>query len=268
MSLPKYDVAIEALSVDDRSLIGAAWTGRSASEGGAAENFRLISRCLRDARAADELIAVAEASVADELRHATLCLEVASVYLDRALALPPPIVHAPPTFDRAPAQLVPLLHLVGNCCYNETTATAYLEMCMRAATGPIVRAALRELLSDDVDHARLGWSSLASTLTTTPSLAPLLSTYVLPLAKLNLRTWQVGRGKLDAFPAHGCPSRADVDATVIESLRTLILPGLERAGLDVNAARTWLDELVRAPTSPDRPSIQAIRRTCCPARSA
>jgi hypothetical protein len=234
------DPTLASLTPSQRQAIGQAWLGRSASEAGAAENFRLIVRSLREAGADAALVEMAERSIADELEHAELCRQVASRYLAREAPLPEARKARYPTFDGASPELVALLHLVLNCCFNETSATAYLGLCLSQAHGPLVHAALREMLSDDIDHARLGWAVLSSTLAANPALAPVLSGYVLPLTKMNFRTWRVGETPMHEEPAHGCPTGAEVARSIVESMDELVLPGLERAGLDVTVARAWI----------------------------
>jgi hypothetical protein len=235
------DASIEALDAASRLAAAEAWLGRSASEGGAAENFRMIARSLREANAAPALIDIATSAVDDEIEHAEICRRVASRYLGKEAPSVPPRTASYPEFAGAPAPLAALLHVMLNCCFNETTATAYLQLCMRDAKGPLVRAALREFLSDDVGHARLGWSVLSSTLGANPTLAPVISRYLKALTQMNLRTWHVGQRPMYEGPAHGCPLGADVAVTVLDAMRTLVFPGLAGVGLDVTEASAFLD---------------------------
>ena len=45
---------------------------------------------------------------------------------------------------------------------NETTAGVFLEVCLAHAEGALAKAALSELLSDEIDHGRIGWAHLAA----------------------------------------------------------------------------------------------------------
>jgi hypothetical protein len=239
LALP-HDPAIETLDPVRRARVASVWAARSAAEEGAAENFRLIARSFREAGAGQELVTIADRSIEDEIGHAALCRKVATAYAGHDVVPPPPASARFPTFAGATPELVALLHTVGNCCFNETIACAFLELCLQGARGPMVCAALRQLLSDDVDHARLGWSCLTSTLAREPSLAAPLSELVLQFAKMNLRMWSRSTGEEIVDPEHGCPALADVNAAVSEAFHELILPGLARAGVDVTATRSWL----------------------------
>jgi len=240
MRLLPDDPTITSLAPLERRAIGLAWLGRSASEGGAAQNFRLIADSLRDAGAAPALIELAKRAMQDEIQHAELCRQVAVRYLGCDVALPEARKASYPRFEGATPELVALLHVMLNCCFNETSATAYLGMSLEQARGQLVRSALRELLSDDIDHARLGWGVLESTLQASPALAPILSRYLLPLTRMNFRTWRVGEKPMHENPAHGCPLGSDVARNLIEAMEGLVFPGLERVGLDTTRARAWI----------------------------
>jgi hypothetical protein len=235
------DPEIENLDPDVRARVAALWRSRADSELGAAETFRRIARALEELDADPALIALATRGVQDELGHAELCHEVAARYAGASPPAPAARPHAYPEFTGPPAVRA-LLLVIANCCFNETTATAYLQLCQRDAEGPLVREVLRRLLADDVDHARLGWSFLASNLAATPALAPVLSAQLASLLAMNFNTWHHGKALLGEAPRHGCPTRADVDAMIIDVSRELILPGFDRAGLDISAARAWLAE--------------------------
>jgi len=123
------------------------------------------------------------------------------------------------------------LHIVGHCALNETLASSVLEVALEVTTGTLARAALRELLSDEIDHARIGWGHLG---TLTQAERAELSPWLPRLVRANLRMWR-DASRLDpgdrALYAHGALSRELVERGLRAALRDLIVPGFEQLGL-------------------------------------
>jgi hypothetical protein len=222
------DLTIARLSDGERRAVAEVWAGRAAAERTAAESFAVIGDDLAAVGAPAELIALARRAVDDELRHAELCRRVASAYRGAPLPPPAPLPLRVPVHAGAAPEVRRALHVVGMCCLNETTGSAFLEACLAEAHAPLARAALRALLSDEIDHARIGWGFLSSA----ASLRPAIAAWVPSLLEGNRRAWRerlrTGGG---ALAAHGCPTAARVDAALEGAERDLILPGLRRAGL-------------------------------------
>jgi hypothetical protein len=127
------------------------------------------------------------------------------------------------------------------CALNETTGSAYLECSLAVTTAPLARAALRQLLSDEIDHARLGWAHLASPRLPFPIRAA-VAPWIQPMMAANLRQWR-DRASLtpsETLTAHGCPPWALVDAAVLGAMRDLIVPGFARFGYDMRPVAEWL----------------------------
>jgi hypothetical protein len=141
---------------------------------------------------------------------------------------------------------------------NETTASAFLEACLTHARGGVARAALRELLSDEIDHGRIGWAHLASL---SASVRAELSPWLLPMAFLNLRTWREQSPDdprhRDVWTLHGVLPASVTHAALVDALRTLIVPGFKDLGFHTRAVEAWLDE--GAPTD-HRPSAERPAR--------
>jgi hypothetical protein len=155
---------------------------------------------------------------------------------------------APPP-EVAPAGLSPddalCYELVAACCVAETGSVAVLTALLASARQPRLRAVLRELAVDEVDHARLGWAALASARRrgSTAFLGPLLPAML--------------SGSVDDdFFLPADPAREDprlLEAGVqphsarrtlfVETLDQVIFPGLEGAGVDTAAGRAWLAEV-------------------------
>ena len=237
--LPEDDETIGALSDVEREACVLQWIGRAMAERRASEAFVVIVDDLREMKADPALIELAERAIDDELRHAELCRVVACRYAGRELEAPKRTPLEVPAHAGAPATLKPILHVIGQCAINETTATAFLEACLTRAKGALVRGALRELLSDDIDHARIGWALLASS---PPSLKQAVTPWIVPLLQGNLRVWRrPGPPRPSAIMSeHGALSDVEIEAAVIEAMGALIAPGLRRIGVDASPAEAWI----------------------------
>jgi hypothetical protein len=239
--LPDRDPSLEALSPGARRKLAGIWLSRAAMERRVADSFGVIAAALRRRRAPEHLIRLAERSIDDEYRHAELSRVVASRFADRELSSPALLDLQVPAHHGASPELRDTLHVVGQCVLNETTATAFLETCMAHAKGRLARSALRELLSDEVDHGRIGWAFLASTSLHTRRQ---VGRWLLPMAYLNLRLWKEESPRdpdhLPELGAHGAPPGEVIHAALVGALETLIIPGLQQLDVPTEAVERWL----------------------------
>lgn len=250
--LPDHDPSIDALPPEARKRLAGIWLSRAAMERRVADSFTVISRALKRRSAPETLIALAERAIDDEHRHAELSRVVASRFAGRELPSPARLELTVPAHQGTSAQLRDTLHIVGQCILNETTATAFLETCLSHATGTLARHALRELLSDEVDHGRIGWAHLASTSADTRRR---VGPWLLPMAYLNLRVWREESPIEPEHPrelgAHGAPPGEVIHDALLDALTTLIVPGLRELDVPTAALERWIAQGAftdRAPT--------------------
>jgi hypothetical protein len=250
--LPLDDPSVDALDVATRQALSLHWEARATSELRVASIFAVLARELFETGADAPVMTICARAVSDEVRHAEICRLLAERYGDRDVSWPSPGPVPMPLHGTAPERLRPTLRAVAMGCINETIASAWLDACLKDATSPLARAAIRELIADDVHHARLGWAHLGSSRVTAQTrteiaawLPRLLHTAALP--------WIAIAGDLpDGVPAHGVPKAATTRATVEAAVRSVILPGFEALGVSIGPARTWVDEhlAVRAAVEP------------------
>jgi hypothetical protein len=231
--LPDSDPSLDALSDRDRSALVSAWWNRSASERRVADAFAVVRDDFAALGAAPEVLALAARAVDDEYRHADLCRLVGSRVAGRELDEPSRLTLVVPEYKGTSERLARTLRIVGHCVLNETTASAFLETAIADATGSLARAALRELLSDEVDHARLGWAHLQSV---GPDIRREISPWLVPMARANLAAWREPRPyeASPALTAHGAPSPEAVERVLVAAMRDLVVPGLEHLGIQVS----------------------------------
>jgi hypothetical protein len=238
--LPERDDAIERLEDDDRARLVDVWMGRAATERRVSDSFTVIRDALRSLHASGEALRLAERAIDDELRHAEICRYVASRFHGAELPPPAQLPLVVPRLEGATPELRHTLHVVGQCSLNETTASAFLEACNREARGELAQAALRELLSDEIDHARIGWMHLASV---TAEMRGRVGRVLLPMARANLKMWRQSPrpyGTSDVFAVHGAPSASIIEEALVGSIRDLVIPGFAMLGIATAPVEAWV----------------------------
>jgi hypothetical protein len=112
-------------------------------------------------------------------------------------------------------------------CLSETVGSAALKTLLDRARGPVVRAALRELLRDEIDHARIGYAHLSSGLVSANHKDHVRR--ALPtLLEVTRGAWLA---ESDSAPpivpaGHGCFSYAEVRDVVEDAIQNLVIPGM------------------------------------------
>lgn len=254
--LPENDASIDALPAPQRQHLAAIWLQRASRERRVADSFEVIQGALARRGAPDPLIGLATRAVDDEYRHAELSRIVASRFAGQELPAPPRLPLEVPRHRGASPELRDTLHIVGQCVFNETTASAFLETCLAHARGPLATTALRELLSDEIDHGRIGWAHLASL---DRQSRAAVTPWLLPMAYLNLRIWRdespPDPRHTDALTAHGAPPGEVIHQALVDALRTLILPGLKELGIDTGRLDAWIDTGAQT----ERPPVEFAR---------
>lgn len=253
--LPLDDASIEQLGPAQRRKLAAIWLRRAAMERRVADSFEVIRDALTRRGAKSELVELAARSIDDEYRHAELSRVVASRFAGTPLAQPPRLVLEVPKHAGASPELRDALFIVGQCVLNETTAGAFLEVCLEHAEGELARVALRELLSDEIDHGRIGWAALAGE---EPRMREQVGRWLLPMAYLNLQLWRKESPYDPAHEAvltrHGAPPASVVHAALVDALASLIVPGLKQLQIDTHALEAWL----AAGADTERPPVELL----------
>jgi hypothetical protein len=242
--LPENDPSIDELTPFERERLAETWLLRAAMERRVGDSFAVVRDALRRRGAAQELVDLAERAIDDESRHEELSRVVASRFAGKELALPARLPLEVPAHKGASPELRDTLHIIGQCVFNETTASAYLECSLdHANDGTLAKSALRELLSDEIDHGRIGWAHLASLdERTRATVAPWLHA----MAFTNLKEWRketpYDATHSEAMTKQGVPPASVVHEALVDALRTLIIPGFEELQMDVSALKKWVDE--------------------------
>jgi hypothetical protein len=253
--LPEHDASIDTLSARDRQRLADIWILRAAMERRVADSFEVIQGALVRRGASRELVELAGRAVDDEHRHTELSRVVASRFAGRELPAPARLVLEVPAHKGASPELRDTLFVIGQCVLNETTASAFLETCLAHADGVLAKSALRELLSDEIEHGRMGWTYLASVDDQTRAE---VGRWLLPMAYLNLRLWKqespYDPRHSDALAAHGAPPASVLHDALVDALESLIVPGLKELGIATGGIEAWL----HAGAYTDRPPTEFL----------
>lgn len=237
--LPDARDELAALDPSLRETLAEIWWAQSATELRVAGSFGIVHEALAALDADAPLVTLSARAVDDEHRHAALCLDMASRLAGRALAPPPPLPphhpHHRAALDEAERRS---LYVIGQCALNETFANAYLTTAFHDTTSPLARAAIQELLRDEIDHSRLGWAYLSRL---PEARRARISDWLVPLTLTNLREWhESATTHSHAYAAHGVPAADDVREALAETVREVLVPGFEHVGLDVRALSQWV----------------------------
>lgn len=245
--LPEADESIDRLSPEARRELASHWLARAASERRVADAFVVVRDALVASDAPNDLVALATRAIDDEHRHTELARHVASRFAGEALQEPARLTLVVPVHPHASPELVRALHVLGHCALNETFASAVLEAALHASTGALAKAALRELLSDEIDHARIGWGYLASL---SPEVRRALVPFLPELLRANLRAWRTTEREYPSDPSlvtHGALTATLIESSLQTALLTLVMPGFVHLGMPTDALTDWIAS--GAPTS-------------------
>jgi hypothetical protein len=159
---PRPDAA--SLPAATRRALGEAWARDGLFEHASVASFSRFSMQLLALGAPADLVRDTHAACIDEVRHAELCLALASAYLGRDVepaGLPfPSAVEVGADLAAVAAEAA----LEG--CVGETVAAVQAYESLLRTTDPAVREVLAATVEDETRHAELAWRFLAWALDT------------------------------------------------------------------------------------------------------
>lgn len=237
------DPAREELSAPVRRLVAEAWTFRWRVEVDAALRFARLAERLAELGEPEAMVVMARRAAEDERRHAVLCEALAREYGQQVLPEAPTEV-----LEVAPARLSPrervLYELVAACCITETESTAVLTTLLVPDGSPRVRMVLRDILRDEVVHSRLGWAHLSRVHAEGADAVAFLGRYIPAMLEGGTSPSLFAPGAPEEerpeLLRHGVLPHTRKREVFVQALREVVLPGLERFGVDTAPARQWL----------------------------
>jgi hypothetical protein len=232
----------EELSEPVRRLVAEAWTFRRQVELDAALRFARLAEQLDQLGEPESMVALARRSAEDEQRHAGLCEELAREYGQAVLPeAPTAVTEVAPA--RLPLRERVLYEVVAACCITETESTAVLTTLLVPDGVPRVLAVLRDILRDEVVHSRLGWAHLSRA--HAEGAVEFLGRYIPAMLEggTSPRLFAPGTPAEESpeLLRHGVLPHTRKREVFGQALREVVLPGLQRFGVDTLPAQRWLE---------------------------
>jgi hypothetical protein len=194
-----------------------------------------------ETRAPEALVELAARASRDETRHASRCEDILRT---RQAPVPPPETRL---LEYAPLELTPEQRLtyevVAQSCVSETESMATLVTLLDAARDETLKAVIHELARDEVQHARLGWGYLAwaRPRMDLAFLGPLLPGMVAGSAGPDLFR-AAPPGTDDPTLLHsGVVPHSERQRIYLQTLDSVVIPGMEEHGVDTGPLRLWVD---------------------------
>src|SRR3954453_2837433 len=157
--IPWADTTAASLTDAERARLTGTWMRRSEAEYLAVSTFSVLAIDLVAAMAPADVISLCLRAGIDEVRHAELCVRMAKIYSGTE-QLPVPGMSSLPDDPSRPKLHQALANTMLGSCVSETYATTVLSATRDLTIDPTARAVLTAIYSDEVMHARLGWSYL------------------------------------------------------------------------------------------------------------
>jgi hypothetical protein len=233
------ETTVAELSPDERARLAGTWTRRSAAEYLAVSTFAVLAIDLVAAGAPADVLSLCMRAGIDEVRHAELCLRMVEIYGERRIA-PPPGMSSLPDDPKRPKLHQALANTLLVSCVSETYATTVLTATRDLTEDPVAHAVLTSIYSDEVMHARLGWSYLRYALERGGQGAIDAAAAMVPIALRGVanvveRERPIGE-VTDKVRAHGLMTPAEERVIYSSCVREVLVPGFEALGIPCGTA--------------------------------
>jgi hypothetical protein len=189
----------------------------------------------------EALVELAARAAQDEARHASRC---ADVLRGRRAPVPPPetrlLEYAPPELNHEQRLTY---EVVAQSCVSETESMATLVTLMDEARGESLKSVIHELARDEVQHARLGWGYLtwARERMDLGFLASLLPGMANGTAGPDLFRPALPGTDDPALYQAGVVPHSQRQRIYLETLDSVVIPGMKEHGVDTTPLRLWVD---------------------------
>ncbi len=228
------------LTEDERAMAARTWRGRMVNEHVSAQVFASLVPQMMRAAVPPSLQAAVPKMIADEYRHAEMCAGVVAALGHEPVARLPEIESVPTHSDVAPLEAV-LRNVVSVCCMSETVAVSVIRAEQAELQGSHLGEVLDQILADEVNHARFGWSFLGLMLPRLDAKArSRLGEYLVPALvhqiEFEVPKLPVHDGLRSEVGLAGVCDGSLARGLFYDTIGTVVVPQLEAAGLPAAAA--------------------------------
>ena len=229
-----------------RRLAGQAWAFRTRVEQDAARRFERLAAAIAGFDPGSPIPPLLLGAAEDEKKHAEICAALCASYGQTPEAASERTEIAPGTLGLRAAVLY---EIVAACCISETESVATLATLLSREAEPQVERALREIARDEVSHGRMGWAHLAreAERTDVSFLSPLIPAMLAGSVEDALFAPADPERESADLLRHGVLPHSQKREVFVGTLESVVLPGLEKFGVDPGPARAWLSARSRGP---------------------
>ncbi|MEO6420922.1 MAG: ferritin-like domain-containing protein [Polyangiaceae bacterium] len=219
-----------------------AWSGRAVQEYHSLALFTQLASQIHLLGAPLDWSGAFARMIADEVRHTEICARMGEV-----LGAKGPVVIEPSELHLVPATTSLRAHvretIVAAFCIGETLSGRMFRQCLRAATVPLARAAVRAIVIDETFHAAFGWEAAALLMrddgpefarerTALAASLPVLFNHYARLACATKGSeWAASEAQAQPAPNFGTLTHAGYAHAFFEGMRDDVVPGLVAIGL-------------------------------------
>ena len=169
-----------------------------------------------------DLVTEATRAQADEIRHARVCLGIASTLADETMGLGAlPIDGA---LEAAGCIEAILVDTIKEACVNETISAAICQAAGEAATDAFIKQALMNIAEDEQRHATLAWRTVRWMLEQHPQLKELAAN---TFEEAMAQPWASSAETTGELTPWGVMSRAQEQAVANKVMRRVVRPCVE-----------------------------------------
>jgi len=222
-----------------RARLAATWMRRSEAGYLAVSTFSVLAIDLVAAHAPADVLSLCMRAGIDEVRHAEMCLRMAAIYSGEQ-RLPPAAMSSLPDDPSRPKLHQALANTMLVSCVSETYATTVLSATRDLTEDPVAHAVLTSIYSDEVMHARLGWSYLRHAIDVggqgvIDAAAEMLPRALRGVANVVERERPVGE-VTPAVRTHGLMTPAEERVIYSTCVREVLVPGFQALGIPIGTA--------------------------------
>jgi hypothetical protein len=237
--IPWAESTAASLAPAERARLAATWMRRSEAEYLAISTFSVLAIDLVAAMAPADVISLCLRAGIDEIRHAEMCVRMAQIYSGEQ-KLPPPGMSSLPDDPDRPKLHQALANTMLVSCVSETYATTVLSATRDLTVDPTAQAVLTSIYSDEVMHARLGWSYLRYAIElggqgVIDAAAAMLPRALRGVANVVERERPIGE-VTPAVRDHGLMTPAEERVIFSTCVREVLVPGFAALGIPVGSA--------------------------------